>query len=292
MILYQQIESNKRKSIFIVLAFVSFILLLGGLLSYAQTGDWLSGAITAAVIAVIYVAFVLFQSTRMLMRLNGAQRIESRDHHPFLWHTVEGLALAARIPMPQVYIISDPSPNAFAAGLKPESATVAVTSGLLDRLNREEVEAVVAHEIAHIRNYDVRLATIAIALVAVVAIISDFGMRMFFFGKRRNNNNLHPAILVIALIFVILSPLVATFIQLALSRNREFLADSDGAALNRNPEALARALEKISTHPEPVESAKASSAALYIADPLKKKVSRLFATHPPVEERVARLRKM
>ncbi|KAB2954326.1 zinc metalloprotease HtpX [Heliorestis acidaminivorans] len=291
MLLYQQIEKNKRKSVLIVIFFILFILFLGSFLTYALEGDWLTGAIISSVVALIYVAIVLSQSNRIVMSMNRAQEIKSKSDHPFLWNTVEGLSLAGRIPMPKVFLIHDPSPNAFAAGLNPENASVAVTTGLMDRLNREEIEAVIAHEIAHVKNYDVRLATIAVALVSAISLISHFGSRLLFYG-RRGRGNQQAAFLLIAFVLLLVAPFVALFIQLALSRNREYLADADGAALCRNPGALASALKKITSNPNPVEVASDATASLYIADPLKKKVSSWFSTHPPPDQRVERLLRM
>jgi heat shock protein HtpX len=196
--------------------------------------------------------------------------------------------------MPRIFIINDPSPNAFATGLKPEKAAVAVTTGLLDRLSREEVEGVIAHEVAHIKNYDVRLSTVTLALVSVIAIMSDIGSRMLFFrsiGGRRDQNQ-NPILLIIGLVLLVLAPLIAMLINMAISRNREFLADASGAELTRNPDALASALEKIANVETPVEQASSASAPLYFSDPLKKKVSGLFSTHPDPVERISRLRQM
>lgn len=194
--------------------------------------------------------------------------------------------------MPRIYIIDDPSPNAFATGISPKSGAVAVTTGLMNRLNREEIEGVLAHEVAHIRNYDIRLSTIAVALVSAIAILSDIGMRFFIFSGGRNNNNKHPLIMIIALLLVLLAPIIAVVMQLAISRNREYLADASAVELTRNPEALATALERITDTHTPVEEASSSTASLYFADPLKKKAASLFSTHPPADERVRRLRQM
>ena len=234
-------------------------------------------------------------STNIVMKMNRAQEVTSVEEHRFLWHTVENMAMVARVPMPRIFIINDPSPNAFATGLKPEKAAVAVTTGLLERLSREEVEGVIAHEVAHIKNYDVRLSTVTLALVSVIAIMSDIGSRMLFFrsisGGRRDQNQ-NPIFLIIGLVLLVLAPLIAMLINMAISRNREFLADASGAELTRNPDALASALEKIANVETPVEQASSASAPLYFSDPLKKKVSGLFSTHPDPVERISRLRQM
>lgn len=291
MLLHQQIESNKRKTVLIVFFFILFVLTVGAAITYLQMNDWIVGAVLAGVFALIYTGVMLFSSTRVVMAMNHGREIVKEDH-PFLWYTVENLAMVARIPTPKIYIIEDPSPNAFATGMSPKDGAVAVTTGLLDRLNREEVEGVVAHEIAHIKNYDIRLATIAIALVSVIAIISDIGMRFAFFRGNNRNKNQNPIILILSLLLILLSPLIATLIRLAISRNREYLADASGAELCRNPYALASALEKISKTGEPVRKASEASAMLYFADPLKKKMAGLFSTHPPTEERIRRLQGM
>lgn len=290
MLLHQQIESNKRKTVLIVAGFVLFVLLVGASVSYIQMGEPLWGAVLAGLLAMGYTLFMVLSSTRVVMAMNHAREVKQKEDHPFLWHTVEGLAMAARIPTPRIFIIQDSSPNAFATGVSPKDGAVAVTTGLMDRLNREEIEAVLAHEVAHIRNYDIRLATIALALVSVVAILSDFGSRILFWGRRERN--VHPVVYVGALVLLLLSPLIATMIRLAISRNREYLADASGAELCRNPYALASALEKIAGIQEPVKEASNASAMLYFSDPLKKKMAGLFSTHPPAEERIRRLRGM
>ncbi len=294
MLLYEQIRKNKVKTVFIVAGFVLFVLLVGAAISYINYGDALPGLIFTPVFSLFYVGIVIMSSTGIVMRMNHAKEITSVEQHRFLWHTVENMAMVARVPMPRVFIINDPSPNAFATGLKPEKAAVAVTTGLLDRLTREEVEGVIAHEVAHIKNYDVRLSTVTLALVSVIAIMSDIGSRMLFFrsvGGRRNNNQ-NPIFLIVGLVLLILAPIIATLINLAISRNREFLADASGAELTRNPEALASALEKIANVETPVKEASNASAPLYFSDPMKKKMSGLLSTHPNPVERINRLRQM
>lgn len=292
MLLYEQIQKNKRKTVFIVFFFIVFVIAVGSALTYVMNGDIISGAIFATIISAIYVAIILSSSTNIVMRMNHAEEIKSKEDHRFLWHTVENLAMVARIPMPRIFIIQDPSPNAFATGLSPKNGAVAVTTGLLEVLNREEIEGVIAHEIAHIKNYDVRLATIALALVSVVAILSDIGSRMIFYSRGGRNRKQHPAVLLIAVLLIILAPIIALAIKLAISRNREFLADASGAELTRNPKALASALEKITNANIPVKEASNTSAPLYFADPLKKKMSYMFSTHPDPAERIKRLRQM
>ncbi|WP_413374631.1 zinc metalloprotease HtpX [Alkalihalobacillus sp. 1P02AB] len=294
MVLYKQIERNKRHTVIIVTGFILFVLAVGAAFSYIRMGDYYSGMVIAAIIGGGYTLFMLLSSTNVVMKMNHAREIKSAQDNPFLWNTVEGLALAARVPTPKVYIIRDSSPNAFATGTSPKKGAVAVTTGLLDRLNREEIEGVIAHEIAHIRNYDIRLATIAIALVSVVAILSDLGSRMLYYSSRsrRDNNNQSPIIFIIAFVLLIFAPIIATLIRLAISRNREFLADASAAELTRNPHALASALRKITTVDTPVKEASSTSAPLYFSDPLKKKAKSLFSTHPAPDERIKRLQQM
>lgn len=295
MLLYEQIRKNKVKTVFIVAGFVLLVLAVGAVISYMNYGDPLPGLLFTPVFSLFYVGIVIMSSTNIVMRMNHAKEITSVEQHRFLWHTVENMAMVARIPMPRVFIINDASPNAFATGLKPEKAAVAVTTGLLDRLNREEVEGVIAHEVAHIKNYDVRLSTVTLALVSVIAIMSDIGSRMLFFrnvGGGRRDNNQNPIILIVGLVLLVLAPLIATMINLAISRNREFLADASGAELTRNPDALASALEKIANVETPVKEASSASAPLYFSDPMKKKISGLFSTHPNPIDRISRLRQM
>lgn len=299
MLLHAQIESNKRKTWLIAIGFLIVFALVGASVGIYLFDSPLAGTILAFVIGIIYVAIMTAAGTKMVMAMNGAREIKSEDEYPFLWNTVESLSIGARLPMPKVYVIDEPSPNAFAAGMTPNNAAVAVTKGLLDRLNREEVEAVIAHEVAHIQNYDVRIATTAIALVAVIGLLSDVVMRSMWFGgarRRRDRNDNNGLMAIIAVVVIILAPIIAILIQLAISRNREYLADAGGAELCRNPMALASALKKIADIEEPMPSVSPTCAALYFSDPAKAKQKRakrnLLATHPPVEERIHRLEQM
>ncbi|MDP4084956.1 MAG: zinc metalloprotease HtpX [Bacillota bacterium] len=287
--LYQQIDSNKRKTVGIMIGFTLFVLAIGSVTTYIYLGSWISGVIFAFVIAVFYCLIMLTGSTKMIMGMNGAREVAFSEEQPYLWNTVEGLAMVARIPMPKIYLINDKSPNAFATGISPNNSAVAVTIGLIELLSREELEGVIAHEISHIKNYDIRLSTVAIALVGVVAILAHFGTRFLFIRKSKK---VDPILMIIGIFLLILSPIIATMIQLALSRNREYLADASGAELCRNPIALANALQKISDVHSPVKHASQSCAALYFNDPFKKKKTQLFSTHPPTEERIRRLLNM
>lgn len=293
--LFEQIETNKKKSIIIVIVFIFLVVLTGAALSYYLVGNLTIGLVSTAIFMSIYVPISISTAKKIVMRMNHARKITTSEQAPQLWNIVEGLSIAARIPLPEIYIIEEDSPNAFAAGLSPSTASVAVTTALLEQLNREELEGVIAHEIAHIKNYDVRLTTISLALVAIIAIISDFATSFIF----RNSDNKNPILLIISLILLILSPVIAQAIHFSLSRNREFLADASGAELCRNPHALASALEKISSNNNKVDNIPRSAASMYISDPFKKKktkkqsfISRILSTHPPTEERIKRLMNM
>lgn len=301
MLLHQQIASNKRRTWLLVGIFLLLFVAAGAAFGLVTADEPVFGIVVAGIVGALYVLLMTSAGTRVVMAMNRAREITSEDENPFLWNTVEALAIAARVPMPKVYIIDDPSPNAFAAGMTPQNAAVAVTTGLLDRLNRQEIEGVIAHEVAHIQNYDVRLATTAVALVAVIGILSDLAMRMLWYtggrhSRRRNDrdNQGQAVVQLVAALFLLLAPLIALFVQLAISRNREYLADASGAELCRNPGALASALRKIAQAPEPVQAASRTCAALYISDPAKKARARTnwFSTHPPTEERIRKLEQM
>lgn len=297
MMLYKQILQNKRKTILLITVFSILVLGIGWAIGYLFNNDLWSGLIITAIILVIYVPITYMSATSQVLQMSGAKEIKREDHAQ-LFDIVEELALAARIPMPKVYIVNDSAPNAFATGIKPEKGAVAFTTGLLDTLNREELSGVAAHEISHIRNYDIRLMTICIALVGVIVLIAHFGSRMLLFsGGRRGGGNKksNPALMIIALVFVILAPIAAQFVQLAVSRNREYLADASAVELTRNPTGMIRALKKISQDPKDVKNAQEATASMYISRPLgnkRKKRGSLWATHPPMESRIERLENM
>lgn len=295
--LYKQILQNKRKTILLVAVFSVLVLGIGWAIGYLFNNDLWSGLIITGIILAFYVPITYMSATSQVLQMSGAKEIKRGDY-PQLFDIVEELSLAARIPMPKVYIVNDPAPNAFATGIKPEKGAVAFTTGLLETLTREELSGVAAHEISHIRNYDIRLMTICIALVGVIVLIAHFGSRMLFFsGGRRGGGNKksNPAIMIIALVFVILAPIAAQFVQLAVSRNREYLADASAVELTRNPTGLIRALKKISQDTRKVKNAQEATASMYISRPLgnkRKKRGSLWATHPPMESRIERLENM
>lgn len=287
--MYQEIAANKRKT---VVMMVAFLLLVGGL-------GWLFGyysgqpAITPYVLigAAIYAFFSYIASSKMALAMNGAKEIKKKDN-PRLWRTVENLSIAEGMPMPRIYIIDDPAPNAFATGRNPQHAVVGATTGLLEMMNDSELEGVMAHELGHVKNYDIRVSMAAFALVAAISIIADILLRVLWYSGD-DDDSAHPLFLALGVLGALLAPIVATLIQLSISRRREYLADATGALSTRYPEGLASALEKIGAHGSTLKKQNASTAHLFFANPLKgKNLAVLFSTHPPVEDRVHRLRDM
>jgi heat shock protein HtpX len=295
---YQIIQSNKRKSLLIITLFMIFI--VGSTYVMATGMGYGLDLVGIAFIVSGLMSFASYWwSDKIVLSISGA-RPASREEFFDFYTVTENLCLGQRLPMPRLYVIDDTAMNAFATGRDPEHAVVCATTGLLTRLNRAEVEAVVAHELAHVQNYDIRLMSIVTILVGVIALLSDWMLRMTAWGggrKRSSEGGQMQAILFVAgIILALLSPLIAQLIQLAISRRREFLADSSGVGMTKNPEGLARALEKISHDTEPLEAANKATAHLYIADPLKNlhgavgMFAGLFQTHPPVKERIKVLR--
>jgi heat shock protein HtpX len=289
--MYRAIARNKRNTVIII---ALFLLIIGGLGFFAAwyARDWSIGVITL-VIAIGYAAFQYFMATKETLALSGAREIQKADN-PRLYRIVENLAITEGLPMPKVYIINDPAPNAFATGRDPEHAVVAATTGLLEIMNDQELEGVMAHELGHVKNYDIRVSLIVFALVIAIGLIADVLLRIAFFGGRgRGNNNNNGAgiiLLVVGLAAAILAPIVAAVAQAAVSRQREYLADATGAMTTRNPDGLASALLKLQAYGRPVAKTNTSMSHLWISDPNKPGfLSRLFSTHPPIEDRVARL---
>lgn len=297
--LYSQINSNKRKTAILVIGLFAFVALVVYLFAQAYGYSPLAVTGIAMIATAIYALIGYFASDKMILAMSGAREITTKDQAPELFNLVENLCLGSGLPRPKIYIIEDSAPNAFATGRDPQHAAVCFTSGILAKLDRAELEGVVAHELSHIKNYDIRLTSLVVILVGVIAIIADFFIRMSFFSSvnRDNDRNSGNAIfLIIGIILAIVAPIIATIIKLAISRQREYLADASAAYLTRNPEGLARALEKINQDQEPLEAANNATASLYIANPLKGSakdfMSGLFDTHPPITERVKRLRAM
>ena len=292
--LYEHISWNKRKSVFLIIVF--FIII--GLLGYSfglYLGDVFIGIGIAIVFSTIMTLIGLYSGDRMILSMSHAVEAD-RKKYPHLVNSVEGLAIAAGIPTPKIYVIEDSAINAMATGRDPKHAAVIVTTGAVERLKRDELEGVLAHEMSHIRNYDIRMMMLVVVLVGIIALLSDVFLRSMFYGRgRKDSKNGGAAVLIlIGLVFAVLSPIIAQLIKMAVSRQREFLADSDGALLCRNPESLARALEKIKNDHEPlVEAANKATAHLFIENPLRTfggKMNRLFATHPDINERIRRLK--
>ncbi len=289
--MYSAIAKNKRNTVLII---ALFLLILGGLGSLVAWyfGDW-SIAVIVFVAAGLYAWFQYFMATRETLALSGAREIQKADN-PRLYRVVENLAITEGLPMPKVYIIDDPAPNAFATGRDPEHAVVAATTGLLAIMDDSELEGVMAHEIGHVKNYDIRVSLVVFGLVVAIGLVADIIFRMMLFGRRGNNNASGPAfiiILVIGLVAAILAPLVAAVVQAAVSRQREYLADATSSLTTRHPEALASALEKLGAYGRPMAKTNTSMSHLWISDPNRPGIiSRLFSTHPPIADRVARLR--
>jgi heat shock protein HtpX len=289
--MYSQIAANKRKTVFIMLLFLMII----GVLGYVY-GLYVGSFQSLYVIlgfAAVYACISYFVSSRVALALNGAKPIAKSDN-PRLYRIVENLAITTGMPLPKIYIINDPAPNAFATGRNPKNSYVAATTGLLDIMNDSELEGVMAHELGHVQNYDIRVMMIVFALVSAIGILSDFLLRMMWFGGSSDDDEGgSPIALVLALVLAVLSPIIATLVQLAVSRRREFLADATGAQITRYPEGLASALTKIASHGSTMRRQNSSTAHLFFANPLKNRsFAKLFSTHPPVEERVAKLKQM
>ena len=296
--MYSAISQNKLKTIILIIGFIAFMAVFGWILdrSFASTGLF----VAVVAFAVIYAGISYFFAAKMALALSSAKPVAKADE-PTLYRVVENLAITAGLPTPQIYLIDDAAPNAFATGRDPAHAYVAVTSGLLAMMNEEELQGVIAHELSHVGNYDIRLMAIVLALVSIVSLVSHFFLRMTFWGGGRRSNNggdeASGLFLVIGLVAAIVAPLVAALLQLAVSRRREYLADASGALLTRYPEGLASALTKIGTYSRPMQHASTATAHLFIANPLGSqgvggRIAGLFSTHPPLGDRIARLEAM
>lgn len=305
--MYREIDSNKRRTAVLIFLFLIFIICLGWVFSYVFDIQWILPL--AVVIAITQALVSYYYSDKITLAISGAKPIKKKDN-PVLYRVVENLCIASGLPLPKIYVIGDSAPNAFATGRDPKHASIALTTGLLEKLEKSELEGVIAHELSHIGNYDIRLMTVVVVLVGVVALVSDWFLRWTWWGggrrgSREGGGQVQLIIFLIAIILAILAPIAATLIQLAVSRRREFLADASGGLLTRYPEGLARALEKIAKDREPLEVANKATAHLYIENPFKGEeggeraikggrswFASLFDTHPPVEERIKRLRGM
>lgn len=286
--MYGEISRNKTRTAILMAGFFVIIGLLGYVVTKA-TGNpsffsfFIMGALIWSLIS-------YFAGEKIALSINRAQEIQKKDN-PRLYRTVENLAITTGMPMPKVYIMNDPAPNAFAAGRNPKNSVVCATTGLLEIMTDSELEAVMAHEMGHIQNYDVRVNTIAFALVGVVSMIADVFWYSSIFGNRDNNGN--SVFQIIALISIILAPIAASLLQLSISRKREYLADATGALTTRHPDALADALEKLKQYGKPLQKQNTATAHMFLVNPLSsKKLAGMFSTHPPIDDRIAKLRGM
>ena len=288
--MYSAIRANKRNTVIIMMVFLLLIGGLGALAGYLYDDYFITGLVLF--IAIIYALIEYFAASRMAISMAGGREIKKQDN-PTLWNVVENLAIANGQPMPRVFIIDDPSPNAFATGRNPQHSYVAATTGLLQLMDKRELTGVMAHEMSHVKNYDIRVSMIVFGLVSAVAFISDFFMRMALFGGDSDDDDNGSAMLIFGLVAAILAPIVAGLVQLAVSRQREYLADSSAALLTRDPEGLAMALRKLQANSRPMRRQNTAMAHLYINNPLRSGFfSRIFSTHPPIEDRIARLQKI
>ena len=288
--MYSAIRANKRNTVIIMMVFLLLIGGLGALAGYLYNDYFITGIVLF--IAIIYALIEYFAASRMAISMAGGCEIKKQDN-PTLWNVVENLAIANGQPMPRVFIIDDPSPNAFATGRNPQHSYVAATTGLLQLMDKRELTGVMAHEMSHVKNYDIRVSMIVFGLVSAVAFISDFFMRMAWFGGDSDDDDNGSAMLIFGLVAAILAPIVAGLVQLAVSRQREYLADSSAALLTRDPEGLAMALRKLQANSRPMRRQNTAMAHLYINNPLRSGFfSRIFSTHPPIEDRIARLQKI
>ena len=271
----------------IILGFVVMVGIIAGLFAWAYNDLWI--AVWTVFIAIIYAVFQYFAAGSLAMVMTGAKEIEKKDN-PRLYNIVENLSITTGLPMPKVYIINDSAPNAFATGRDPKHASVAATSGLIDIMDDKELTAVMAHEMSHVKNYDIRVSMIVFGLTCVVGLVSDLAFRMMFYGSRRRDDEGSPVGYILVLVAALLSPLVASIAQMAVSRQREYLADASAVNITRYPEGMIAALKKLQTHSAPMKSQNMAAEAMYINNPLRKGFfNNLFSSHPPIEKRIERL---
>lgn len=290
--MYNQIDSNKRKTTILMGVFVALITGIAWGVSYLYNYDVYSVVLMALIFSSFSAVFSLYFSDKVALKSTGAREINHNDN-PYVMRMVENLCITAGMPMPKVHIIESPALNAFATGRDPEHASIALTTGIIQALENEELEGVIAHELSHVKNYDIRVMTVVIIMVGAIAILSDYFFRFRLFGggdNRDKGGNGWFALAALAL--MVLSPIIAEVIKLAVSRKREYLADASGALLTRYPEGLARALEKIAGSSQPLAGANAATAHLFISEPAKRRLAGLFSTHPPIEDRIKKLRGM
>lgn len=291
--MYSQIAANKRRSVVIIFGFLVLIGVISWFLSrYLSNNNSIFYVVLGC--AAIYAIITYFTASRMALAVNGAKEITQKDN-PRLWRIIENLSITDGLPMPRVFIINDPAPNAFATGPNPDKAIVCATTGLLEIMTDTELQGVFAHELGHVKNYDIRVSMVVFALVAVIALLTDVIIRFTFFGvgdrRSQNSGQAGVIILVVGLVAAILAPIVATLIQLAISRQREYLADATGALTTRYPEGLISALQKIDKTGSALKKQNTATAHFFFANPLKgHSITNLFSTHPPIKDRIARLK--
>ena len=283
--MYKQIAENKRNTVLIFLGFIALISIIGG--GFAYIYDDPSIMIISTIVALIYAAIQYFFSTQLAIMMTGAKKANRRDNRR-LYNIVENLTITAGLPMPEVYIIDDPAPNAFATGRDPDHAVVAATTGLIDIMDDKELTAVMAHELSHVKNYDIRVSAIAFALVCVIGFLSDIGFRMMRYSRKNDKEN-SPVGLFMIILTAIFAPLAASIAQMAVSREREYLADISAVEITRYPEGMISALKKLEEHSRPMARQNAATEAMFINPPLRKQAVNLFSTHPPIEKRIERL---
>lgn len=285
--MYKQIAENRRRTVFIIIGFVLMIGAIACVFAWFYRDPWI--AVWTVIAAIIYALIQYYFAGDIAMMMTGAKEITKKDN-PRLYNIVENLSITTGLPMPKVYIIDDKAPNAFATGRDPKHAAVAATAGLLDIMDDKELTAVMAHEMSHVKNYDIRVSMIVFGLVCVVGLISDLGFRFMYYGNRRRDNEGSPLGYVMILVVAILAPIFAGVAQMAVSRQREYLADASAVNITRYPEGMIAALKKLQSHAQPMRSQNIATEAMYINNPLRKGFfSNLFSSHPPIEKRIERL---
>ena len=285
--MYKQIAENKRRTIYIIIGFVLLIGCIAALFAWYYKDPWI--AVWTTLVAIIYALIQYYAAGSLAMTMSGAREITKKDN-PRLYNIVENLSITTGLPMPKVYIIDDSAPNAFATGRDPDHSAVAATTGLMDIMNDKELAAVMAHEMSHVKNYDIRVSMIVFGLVCIIGLSSDIAFRMMYFGNRRRDNEGSPVGYLLILIAGVLSPIVAAVAQMAVSRQREYLADASAVNITRYPEGMIAALKKLQSHTQPMKSQNIAAESMWINDPLRKGFfNNLFSSHPPLEKRIERL---
>lgn len=285
--MYKQITQNKRRTVIIIVGFVLMIAVIAAIFAYVYRDPWI--AVWTVIVAIIYAVVQYFIAGSVATAMTGARQITKKEN-PRLYNIVENLSITTGLPMPKVYVIDDSAPNAFATGRDPKHAIVAATTGLMDIMDNKELTAVMAHEMSHVKNYDIRVSMIVFGLVCVVGLISDIAFRMMFYGNRRRDEEGSPMGYVLILLAAVLSPIVAAVAQMAVSRQREYLADASAVKITRYPEGMISALKKLQSQGRPIKNQNIAAASMYINDPLRKGFfNNLLSTHPPIEKRIERL---